>query len=302
MKSSTYQGGLCTPFPWKMDGKPYGIDLSQYDTVATLFDYNSIVKTVAHRGWFTDPENTLVSYKTARKHGCLYGETDVAFTSDDVPVLMHDDTINRTCCDATDGSSLGNTPIYVSSLTYNNGNGTLYDYDACKPDQWAEFKGTKIPTLDEFCKLCRNIGMKPYIELKTSANLNQTKVNAIVDVVIANGLADKVTFNSFSDTYLGYAKTALPGARLVYAPQSALNASAIATAQGLKSDDNEVVIAAAASMLSDESIALCKTAKIPLEAYDIESLAGIRNADPYITGFTISHFVAGSVLYNYYIQ
>lgn len=290
LKSGTYPGAISTPLPWKIDGNPYGVPENNIDP-------NSIVKTVAHRGWFTEPENTIVAYKTARKLGCIYGETDIQFTSDNVPVLMHDDTINRTCCNASDGSTIGDTPIYVSSLTYNNGNGTLYDYDACKPAQWADYHGTKIPTLDQFCKFCRSVGMKPYIELKANANLTEQKIKTIIDIVNQNGLSDVTTYTSFVSTYLEYVKGYMNSARLGFTVQSAITSQNIMTAQSLQNDTNEVFIASNA--LSDSECELCYEAGIPLEGWDIESLAGIRNANPYITGFTMNHFIAGNVLYEY---
>ena len=290
LQSSSYPGAITTPLPWKIDGNPYGIPENNIDP-------NSIVKTAAHRGWYTEPENTIVSFKTARKIGCIYGETDIQFTSDNVPVLLHDDTINRTCCNASDGSALGDAPIYITSLTYDNGNGTLYNYDACKPAQWADYHGTKIPTLDQFCKFCRSVGMKPYIELKANANLTEQKIKAIIDVVNKNGLGKDATYTSFVSSYLETVKSYMPSARIGFIVQDSITSQTITTAQNLKNGSNEVFIDSNA--LSDSECSLCYEAGIPLEGWDIESLVGIRNANPYITGFTMNHFIAGNVLYEY---
>jgi glycerophosphoryl diester phosphodiesterase len=56
---------------------------------------------VAHRGASaTHPENTLASFQEALRLGARIVELDVRMTSDGVPVVMHDATVDRT----TDGS------------------------------------------------------------------------------------------------------------------------------------------------------------------------------------------------------
>src|SRR5215831_19104247 len=58
---------------------------------------------LAHRGGGTlAPENTLAGLRTAAALGCEGVEFDVKLTRDDVPILMHDDTLDRT----TNGSGL----------------------------------------------------------------------------------------------------------------------------------------------------------------------------------------------------
>ncbi|SDE15401.1 glycerophosphodiester phosphodiesterase family protein [Auraticoccus monumenti] len=62
----------------------------------------------AHRGqWRDAPENSLAAIEAAVEDGAEVVEIDVRLTSDGVPVLMHDTSVNRT----TDGSGA------VSSLT-----------------------------------------------------------------------------------------------------------------------------------------------------------------------------------------
>src|SRR5690554_608655 len=52
---------------------------------------------IAHRGGGTlAPENTLVAFRIGHAQGFTMMEYDVKLSSDGVPVLLHDDTINRT--------------------------------------------------------------------------------------------------------------------------------------------------------------------------------------------------------------
>lgn len=51
---------------------------------------------VAHRGYSAKyPENTLLAYKAAYKHGARFMELDLQMTGDLVPVLHHDKTLSR---------------------------------------------------------------------------------------------------------------------------------------------------------------------------------------------------------------
>lgn len=53
---------------------------------------------VAHRGYPAQyPENTLIGYQAAVEAGALFIETDIQLTTDNVPVLFHDRTMQRLC-------------------------------------------------------------------------------------------------------------------------------------------------------------------------------------------------------------
>src|SRR5215469_3189755 len=54
-------------------------------------------KVVGHRGAAAyAPENTLASFREARRRGATWVETDVKLTADRVPILMHDESLRRT--------------------------------------------------------------------------------------------------------------------------------------------------------------------------------------------------------------
>lgn len=54
-------------------------------------------RVIGHRGAAAyAPENTLASFREARKRGASWVETDVMLTQDGVPVIMHDDSLKRT--------------------------------------------------------------------------------------------------------------------------------------------------------------------------------------------------------------
>jgi len=93
---------------------------------------------IAHRGASTyAPENTIPAFDLALKNGANMFELDVLFTKDLVPVVFHDETLNRT----TNGR--GN----ILKKTYKQ----LQKLDA---GSWKHrrYRGTKIPTLDQVLK------------------------------------------------------------------------------------------------------------------------------------------------------
>lgn len=107
---------------------------------------------LAHRGSRNRaPENTLAAFAAAREDGAEWIETDVKLTSDGVPILMHDDTLERT----TNGH--GN----VADTSW----AEMQNFDA---GSWfsPSFTATRIPTLAELLSFARATGMRLNLELK----------------------------------------------------------------------------------------------------------------------------------------
>jgi glycerophosphoryl diester phosphodiesterase len=89
----------------------------------------------AHRGASAEaPENTLAAFRRALEAGADGIELDVHLSADGVPVVIHDDTLERT----TDGRG----PVARSSLA------VLRELDA---GSWfaPDFSGEPLPTLEE---------------------------------------------------------------------------------------------------------------------------------------------------------
>ena len=54
-------------------------------------------KVIGHRGAAAySPENTLESFREARRRGATWVETDIKLTADGVPIVMHDESLKRT--------------------------------------------------------------------------------------------------------------------------------------------------------------------------------------------------------------
>ncbi|MFE7846456.1 glycerophosphodiester phosphodiesterase [Microbacterium sp. NPDC057407] len=106
----------------------------------------------SHRGGAaTVPENTLPAISAALTGHYPYVEVDVALTADGHPVLMHDETVDRT----TDGTGR------LASLT-------LAEVRRLDAGSWFDpaFAGTRVPTFAEFLDVVARSGGRAIIELK----------------------------------------------------------------------------------------------------------------------------------------
>jgi len=110
---------------------------------------------IAHRGASAEvPENTIVAFDEAIRLGCQAVELDVRLSADGVPVVIHDDTVDRT----TNGTGS------VSRLTRLD----LLRLDA---GSWKHhrYAGLRIPTLDEALAAIAPRAL-PVIELRESVD------------------------------------------------------------------------------------------------------------------------------------
>jgi glycerophosphoryl diester phosphodiesterase len=92
-------------------------------------------KIIGHRGCAGyAPENTLEAIHTAADMDVKWVELDVKLTKDQVPVIFHDETLERT----TNGSG------FIADITYD-------DLRELEAGSWFSdsFAGVKIPTLEE---------------------------------------------------------------------------------------------------------------------------------------------------------
>src|SRR3989338_4007474 len=111
-----------------------------------------IPKVIGHRGAKAyAPENTLASIHAAADLGIEWVEIDVKLTKDGVPVIFHDEELNR----CTNGSGL------VAETDFK----TIGELDA---GLWFgdSFLGEKIPTLEEALNVIIDRGLGVNLEIK----------------------------------------------------------------------------------------------------------------------------------------
>ncbi|KAF7688262.1 glycerophosphodiester phosphodiesterase 1 isoform X1 [Silurus meridionalis] len=112
------------------------------------------VSVVAHRAGAHDaPENTIAAIRAASANGATGVELDLEFTADGVPILMHDDTVDRT----TNGSG----PL--SKLRFSE----VSKLDAAAKHRFGDrFRGEKVPTLQEAVEECIRHQLIIYFDVK----------------------------------------------------------------------------------------------------------------------------------------
>ena len=160
---------------------------------------------IAHRGYsFRLPENTEIAVREAIDLGYSHIEIDVRFTADGVPVILHDDTIDRTAR-FLDGEYGGN--ISIRDLTYEDAL-RYYDFGLYKYEQeiiTPDFGHVKIMTLDDFLNICKTYNITPVVELKAAGSDNTGKKNLpkVAELLKKYNIQDKTIISSGS---LGWLK------------------------------------------------------------------------------------------------
>lgn len=231
---------------------------------------NANVIGVNHRGFNeVAPENTMPAFILSKEKGFSFVETDISFTSDNVPVLLHDETIDRT----SNGSGS------ISEMTY--AQVSEYDFGSWKDEKYT---GTKIPTLEEFLLFCKQTGMRAFLELKTNGS-SQTNVEYCALLVKKYGLLDKMVWISFSATLLEYIKESIPTATLGLCA-STITDSLISSATSLINGENRVFIGSSPTEYTSDNVEKMITAGIDANAYTLDNLSNIIDLDPYVSYIT----------------
>ena len=257
-----------------------------YSTFATEIPalghyFDRSVHSVAHRGYSSiAPENTLAAYRLAKEMGFVFVECDVSFTADGVPVLLHDNTIDRT----SNGSGK------VTALTYEQL--LQYDFGSWKG---AEYAGTKIPTFEEFIALCKELNLYPYIELKSNGNYTKNNVKNLVKIVEEYGMTENSTWISFNATYLNYVKIANDTARLGYLKNSDATQAVINTANGLRTAKNEVFLNLNYSVLTPSGVLRAASNGLAVEVWTVNDVAALQKLPTYVSGITSDILIANNV-------
>lgn len=263
-------GSVSILAPYKWDSKPYNIDINPFTQEIEVDNVNENVKSINHRGDSSEAtENTLEAFRISAEKGMKYVECDVRFTSDGVPVLLHDATVDR----VSDGT--GN----ISEMTLEQA-------------QQLDFGGEKIATFNEFIALCKGLGLHPYVELKAGT---ETQIKELVGIVRMYGMRDNVTYISFNSSFLEYVKNTDIRARLGLVVNS-IEESTITAVKALKTGKNEVFIDVDSTAVSDDVISMCASANIPVEVWTVNDASYITSMNPYITGVTSDTVHAGDVL------
>lgn len=249
------------------------------------------IKSINHRGYGRiAPENTIPAFALSAKLGWKYIETDIRFTSDGVPVLLHDDTINRTARNA-DGTAISET-ININNITY--AQALTYDFGIWMGAQYA---GTKIPTLEELAAFCKRVSLDMYLEIKDETG---NRVEQVVNIVKRAGMLRHTSWVAFS--YSAIQKvTAVDSKARIGLITDTVDATIIDTLDTLKESENEVFADWNVNNVTSAGCQLLANAGYDLEVWTANDIQGIESLDPYVSGITSDYVNAGQALYNDFV-
>lgn len=158
------------------------------------------VKMVAHRGLSgIERENTCAAFVAAGNRDYFGIETDVHRTADGAYVVIHDDRTGRVAFE--DISVEGSTLEQLQNI-------------AIKDKDEMPRSDLKIPTLDEYLKICAKYGKIPVLELKN--DFPKADVENIIAIVKQHMTLENIIFISFSYQNMIYLRELEKDARLQY--------------------------------------------------------------------------------------
>ena len=179
------------------------------------------VRVVGHRGAAAHaPENTIASLARGQNDGADEVEFDVQRTADGVPVLLHDDTLDRT----TSGSG----PLRGR---------TWRELGALDAGSWfaPRFAGERIPSLVEVCAWAKTARVDLSVELKQPAPaegvpLDPRLAASVVECLRASGLLSRAVLHSFDHPTVAQVRQLAPEVRtaLLYGGPNLVEPLAIA--------------------------------------------------------------------------
>lgn len=230
---------------------------------------------IAHAGGGVAPENTIPAYKLAKQRGFNFAECDIQFTSDNVPILMHDATVDRT----TDGTGR------IRQMT-------LEQIEALNIPGSGAYTNLKVPTFEELIVLCKKIKLIPIIELKmddiTIAE-NHTTLEILYNIIKKYDMEDRVIFLSVSYTKLLTMRDIDPYATLCHLSfQKKEQLNCIYRLDGiLRTPTNQVRCSMNRVYLDDDTfLNTCKELNLPLDIWTFYGENGMLNVNQYISGVT----------------
>ncbi|MHC1695130.1 MAG: glycerophosphodiester phosphodiesterase [Eubacteriales bacterium] len=216
------------------------------------------VRWISHRGHSSAPENTLSAFRLAEKKGFRYVECDVRFTSDMIPVLIHDSSVTRT----SDGSGL------VGEYTFNR----LQKFDFGRRKA-SRFKGERIPSFDSFLELCARLGLHPYIDLK---ELDEKKALILYEITAKHGMVYNVSWLGPPETLM-LIRNVIPTARLGIIVKQSDPLEIGRAVDMLKTAANTVFLDIQYKLVDVSLANWCREKGVELEAWGVRNMSEARS-------------------------
>lgn len=270
---------------------------------------DKVMRGIAHQGFHKmERANSLAAFRAAAKEGWRYVETDTYMTKDGMFIVSHDDNVPV---------GYTNGAVTLTDRSYKYGDHTLSDILAFHGPN-----GEKVDTLEEFCRLCKECGLHPYIEIKQGMMWQNNTIDTtnpryngkpyaikLLDFVNRYGLRGNATFISSTAYTLRLMAEKDQSYRygIVYFYGIGDSHSEWTTLLNQINEFNTDAAASKAYLFADVNIDNLKTAEAEsvdklaetgcaLEVWTVKTKDDLDNLDPYVTGVTSDNIHAGEIL------
>ena len=205
----------------------------------------------AHRGASVEaPENTLAAFRRAIEAAADGIELDVHLASDGVPVVIHDETLDRT----TDGS--GAVAAHHAALLQSLDAGSWFS---------PHFAGEPLPTLEEALRLLAG-------RLRINLEVKEARAGlAVLDLLRVFPAAD-VVISSFDHALLAALRRTAPDLPLAVLQATGNWRRALARAAALRA----CAFHPRANLVSRPLLAACRRMQLPVFAWTVDDVGQAR--------------------------
>lgn len=174
---------------------------SSYKNIAIQRRKDQEMKIWAHRGASGHaPENTLPAFELASLLGADGIELDVQLSKDGIPVVIHDERIDR----VSDGAG------WVKDYTLEE----LRKFNVNK--NFPAYGRVAIPTLSEVYNLVKDTGLTVNLELKNSRIFYEKLEEKVIKLAEEKGIGDRIIYSSFNHYSMLKIKQLKPEAKVAF--------------------------------------------------------------------------------------
>ena len=143
------------------------------------------VEIVAHRGYAAlYPENTMVAFRRSLELGADTIELDIHYSKEGIPVVIHDDTLDRTTTSSGSIRKLSLQDIRQADA------GVKFS---------PEFVGSQVPLLEEALDLCSG---RAGLQLELKETITESEGRALLHLLKVHDMLDHTMIISFIFTNL----------------------------------------------------------------------------------------------------
>ena len=211
---------------------------------------------IAHRGASKyAPENTMPAFQLAYEMKAEGIETDVQLTKDNVPILIHDEQLQRTT----------KTKGLVKDYTFKE----IKQLDAGRYFS-RKFAGTTILSLDEFLEWSKDKALYLNLELKNNKIDYKGIEEIVLEAIEKFNLKDRTTISSFSSASVKRMRQIDKNIDVAL-----LRSREHANLAGYASELGASSLHIKYTLLNDSLMEACRHLKIPVRVYTVNHRASI---------------------------